>query len=87
MEAHAKPFLSKLNYLHSRWLFKSLKVDLISLSSRSLPAMIYLKVVGAQNHQTILSYQTFGSKESYLFFTTEHSVVNNPIHSLLSNIW
>ena len=33
--------------------------------------MIYLKVVGAQNHQTIFSYRTFGSKESYSYFTTE----------------
>ena len=71
----------------SRWLFKFLKVDSIHLSSRSLSAVIYLKVVGAQNHQTILSYRTFGSKEYEPFFTTEHSVVKNPICSLLPNIW
>ena len=69
-----------------RWLFKYLKIDSIHLSSRSISAVIYLKVVRAQNHPTILSYRTFGSKESYSFFTTKHSVVKNPICSLLPNI-
>ena len=72
--------------LIQRWLFEYLKVDSISLSSRSISAVIYLKVVGAQNHPTILSYRTFGSKESKSFFTTEHLVVKNPVCSLLPNI-
>ena len=54
-------------------------LDSIHLSRRSISAVIYLKVVGIKNHPTILSYQTFGSKESYSFFTTEHLVVKNPI--------
>ena len=64
-----------------------LKVDSIHLSSRSLSVVIYLKVMEAQNQQTILSYRAFGSNESYLFFTTKRSVVKNPICSLLPNIW
>ena len=60
-----------------RQLFKFLKVNSVYLSSRSLLAVIYLKTLGAQNHQTILSYPTFGSEESYLIFATEHSVVKN----------
>ena len=70
-------FLSSLVLIKLKLLFKFLKVDSIHLSSRSLLVVSYLKVVAAQNHQTILSYQTFGSKESYLFFATEHSVVKN----------
>ena len=60
-----------------RRLFKFLKVDSIHLSSRSLLAVIYLKVVGAQNQQIILSYRTFSSKESHMFFATKHLVVKN----------
>ena len=60
-----------------RWLIKYLKVDSIHLSSRSISAEVYLKVVGAQNHPTIISYQRFGSKESYSFFATEHLVLKN----------
>ena len=69
-----------------RWLFKFLNANSIHLSSRSYSAVIYLKVVAAQNQPTILSYRTFGRKESYSSFTTEHSVENNSICSLLSNI-
>ena len=47
---------------------KFLKVYFLHMSGRSLSAVIYLKVVGAQNQP---------------FFTTEHSVVKNPIPSLL----
>ena len=65
-----------------RWLFKYLKVDSIHMSSRSISAVIYLKMVGAQNHPTILSYRTFSSKESLSFFTTKHSVVKNVKHIL-----
>ena len=36
--------------LYIRWLLKFLKVGSILLNSRSLLAVIYLKVVGAQNH-------------------------------------
>ena len=73
-----KMILIKLTFLSlRRWLFKYLKVDSIHFSSRSISAVIYLKVVGAQNHPIILYYQKFGSKESYLFFATEHSVVKN----------
>ena len=66
-----------------RWLFEFLKVDLFLLSRRSLSAVICLKVVGAQNHQTILSYRTFGRKESYLFFATKHLLVKNITKSSL----
>ena len=45
-----------------RWLFKFLKVDSIHLNSRSLSAVIYPNVVGAQNHQTILSCRIFCRK-------------------------
>ena len=37
-------------FLFKRWLFKFLKVDSINFSSRSLLTVIYLKVVGTQNH-------------------------------------
>ena len=63
--------------LHLGWLFKYLKANSIHLSFWSLLAVTYLKVVEAQYHQTILSYRTFGIKESYNFFATEHLVVNN----------
>ena len=69
-----------------RWLLKYLKVDSIHLSSRSISAVIYLKVVGAQNHATIHSYRTFSSKESKSFFTTEHLILKNLVCSLLPNI-
>ena len=69
------------------WLFKFLKVDSIFISRRLLSVMIYLRVVGAQNHKTIISYRTFSSKELYLLFATKHSVVKNPICPLLPNIW
>ena len=58
----------KQNWLRNTWTAPY-------LSSRSLSAVIYLKVVGAHNHQTFLYYQTFGSKESYTFFIAKHLVV------------
>ena len=54
------------------WLFEFLKVDSIHLSSMSLLAVIYLKVAGL--------------KITKLFIPTEHSLGNNPIHSLNPNI-
>ena len=65
------------NLKNISWLFKYLKVDSIHLSSRLISAMIYLKVVGAQNHPNILSYQKFCSKESYLLFATKLLIVKN----------
>ena len=79
-------FVHHIMSLPSRWLFEYLKVDSINLSSRSLSVVLYLKVQGSHNQQTIFSYRTLCSKESYPFFTTKHSVVKNLIHSLVPNI-
>ena len=75
-------YLDTTHYFYNvniRWFFKYLKVNFIHLSRRSLSSVIYPKVVGTQNQQTMLSYRTFSSKESYSFFSTKPSVVMNPI--------